>query len=173
MGCSFIRVVGPEAVRLFHFSALFALALMLSGCATLTSDFDPPKVSLESFKALPSEGTAPRFEMKLRIANPNKQSLDIAGIGYSVDILGRELLSGVTNEVPLIEGYSEEVVTLQASLQLFEIIRLVTGLASDQRIDSLEYRFRAKIDFNGFMPTQRVEETGKIDLSGATRGRSV
>lgn len=141
---------------------------LLTACASFTPDFDPPRVTLESFKALPTEGTAPRFEMKLRIANPNTQSLDIAGISYSVDILGRELLTGVTNEVPVIEGYAEEVVTLQAGLQLFELIRLVTGLAAEQA-SHIDYRFRAKIDFNGLMPTQRIEETGTIDLSAATR----
>jgi hypothetical protein len=31
--------------------------------------------------------------------------------------------------------------------------------------DALEYRFAAKIDFNGFLPTQRVEETGEITLN--------
>ena len=142
----------------------FCLALFLSACASMTSEFDPPKVTLDSFKALPSSGSSPRFEIKLRIANPNTQDLDIAGISYSVDILDRELLSGVTNEVPLIAGYTEEVVTLEASLQWFQLVRLLTGLASEE-VSNLDYRFAAKIDFNGFIPTQRVEETGTIDLS--------
>lgn len=130
----------------------------------MTSDFDPPRVALESFKALPSEGSTPRFEIKLRITNPNTQSLDIAGISYSVEVLDRELISGVTNEVPLIEGYGEEVVTLEAGLQLFQLVRLLTGLAQESA-SNLDYRFAAKIDFNGFLPTQRIEETGTIDLS--------
>lgn len=140
------------------------LALSLNGCATMQGDFDPPRVTLDTFKALPSNGSTPRFEIKLRIANPNKQKLDIAGISYSVDILEQELISGVTNEVPLIAGYTEEVVTLQASLQWFQLVRLLTGLAGEQ-VRALDYRFAAKIDFNGFVPTQRVEERGTIDLS--------
>jgi LEA14-like dessication related protein len=155
-----------------RFLCLLGLAHLLMACASLTPEFDPPKVSLESFKALPSDGGTPRFEMKLRIANPNKQSLDIAGISYSVDILDRELLSGVTNQVPLIEGYAEEVVTLEAGLQLFELIRLIAGLAGEE-VSNLDYSFRAKIDFNGFVPTQRIEEAGTIDLSGAARSRGV
>ena len=140
------------------------LGLWLTACASMTTEFDPPKVTLDSFKALPSEGATPRFEIKLRIANPNTQDLDIAGISYSVDILDRELVSGVTNEVPLIAGYTEEIVTLEASLQWFQLMRLITGLAQEQ-VSNLDYRFAAKIDFNGFMPTQRIEERGTIDLS--------
>jgi LEA14-like dessication related protein len=136
---------------------------MLSGCASITPDLDPPKVTLESFRALPTQGSAPRFEIKLRVVNPNKQTLDIAGISYSVELLDKELISGVTNDIPIIEGYSEEVVTLEAGLQLFQLMRLLTSLGSNAS-DSLEYRFSAKIDFNGFVPTQRIEETGEITL---------
>ena len=62
--------------------------LLLQGCASLTQDLDPPKVSLTSFRALPSEGGAPRFEITLRVINPNTQTLDIAGISYSIELLG-------------------------------------------------------------------------------------
>ena len=137
--------------------------LMLSACATLTSDVDPPKVTMESFRSIASESGTPRFEIKLRVTNPNKQPLDVAGIGYSVEIQGKELVSGVTNDVPLVEAYSEEVVTLEASLQLFQLLRLVTSLATVESA-ALAYRFSAKIDFRGFTPTQRIEETGTISL---------
>jgi LEA14-like dessication related protein len=140
----------------------FWLAL-LTGCASIAPQLDPPKVSIDSFKSLPSEGGAPRFEIKLRVANPNKQTLDIAGISYSVELLGKEVISGVTNDVPTIKGYSEEVVTLEAGLQLFQLLRLLSGLGRTQA-DALDYRFSAKIDFNGFIPTQRIEETGEITL---------
>jgi LEA14-like dessication related protein len=140
------------------------IVLCLSACASLTPEFDPPKVSLESFNSLPSESGTPRFEIKLRVANPNKQTLDIAGISYSVELLGKELISGVTNEVPVIEGYTEEVVTLEAGLQLFELVRLIAGLGNVDT-EALDYRFAAKIDFNGFIPTQRIEETGQINLN--------
>jgi LEA14-like dessication related protein len=139
------------------------MLLSLGGCANLTPDFDPPKVTVEGVDSLPSSGGAPRFEIKLRVVNPNKQSLDIAGISYSIEILDRELVSGVSNDVPLIEGYSEELVTLEAGINLFQFVRLIAGLGKTPA-DSVAYRFSAKIDFNGFIPTQRIEETGVFDF---------
>ncbi len=152
-----LRHLGPMAPL-----CLFCLVL-LSGCASITPQLDPPKVSIESFKSLPSQAGTPRFEIKLRVANPNKQTLDIAGISYSVELLGKEVISGVTNDVPVIEGYSEEIVTLEAGLQLFQLLRLLSAMGRTQA-DTLDYRFSAKIDFNGFIPTQRIEETGEITL---------
>ena len=149
-----------------RFTAYFTwllLLITLSGCASMQPDLDPPKISLESFKSLPSETGAPRFEIKLRVANPNKQTLDIAGISYSIELLGKELISGVTNDVPVIEAYTEEVITLEAGLQLFQLLRLLASLGQTQA-DALDYRFLAKVDFNGFIPTQRIEEAGQITL---------
>jgi LEA14-like dessication related protein len=137
---------------------------MLVGCASFPSDLDPPKVSLESFRSLPAVSGLPRFEMQLRVINPNKQPLDIAGISYSIELLEKEVMTGVANDIPPIEGYGEGVVTLEAGLQLLEILRLMTGLGASQS-DPLVYRFSAKIDFNGFMPTQRIEERGEIKLN--------
>lgn len=138
---------------------LFALA----GCATLTGDLDPPTVTIENVESLPGSGSTPRFLITLRIANPNKQALDIVGVSYSLALLNKEVISGVTNDVPRIEAYSEETVPLEAGIRLFELLRLLAGLGLE-KTDELEYKFQAKIDFEGFMPTQRVEETGVISL---------
>ncbi|TGD73619.1 hypothetical protein E4634_11410 [Mangrovimicrobium sediminis] len=149
----------PAIFRLFLLTCLVYLA----GCSTLMSEVDPPKVSLESFRALPADGGAPRFEIRLRIANPNKEALDIAGIAYAVKVLDRELIAGVTNQVPRIEGYTEETVTIEAGLQLIEMLRLLAGLGMEAS-DTLDYSLSAKIDFKGFVPTQRIEETGSLTL---------
>jgi LEA14-like dessication related protein len=145
------------------FITLMIAAFATAGCAGLTPEMDPPKVTVESVEGLPSSGGGPRFKIRLRVVNPNKQTLDIAGISYSIEVLDRELLSGVTNDVPVIEGYSEEIVTLEAGINLFQFLRLLADLGKSTT-DALDYRFSAKIDFNGFIPTQRVEESGVLDL---------
>lgn len=139
----------------------FSLALS-SGCATLT-DFDPPRVTMDSLRVLPTEGQVPRFEIKLRVTNPNTNALDIAGVSYSLELLDRELLHGVTKDVPRIEGYGEGVITVEASVQMLQVLRLLASFGT-QLDQPLEYRFLAKVDFNGLTPTQRVEETGEITL---------
>jgi LEA14-like dessication related protein len=139
------------------------LALCLSACASLQGEFDPPGVSVESVRSVPGSGAGPRFEISLRVTNPNKQALDIAGIGYTVSLMGRELVNGVTNEVPRIEPYSEQTVTVEAGFNTFQLLRLLAelGRAPDEE---LAYEVAAKIDFEGLVPTQRVTESGVIRL---------
>ncbi|GAB3276293.1 LEA type 2 family protein [Parahaliea aestuarii] len=156
----FITVVREWPLRL---ACLFTL-LLASGCASLIADIDPPAVTVENVRSLPSQDSGPRFEITLRVANPNKQALEIAGISYTIDIMDHELVSGVTNQVPRIEAYSEQVVKLEAGVHLFQMLRLLADLGRSQG-DALDYRFAAKIDFQGFLPTQRVEETGSLKLN--------
>ena len=49
-------------------------------------------------------------------------------------------------------------------MQVFQLVRLLTkvGRASTE---PLEYKFTAKIDFNGLVPTQRIEERGELALN--------
>ena len=143
---------------------LFLTLATLVGCASLTTELDPPKISLVGLRNLPVESGAPRFEITLRVINPNKQPLDIAGISYSVELLGKELITGVTSDVSPIAGYGEGVVTLQAELQLVELLRLMASLGTTRSMP-LQYRFSAKIDFNGLLPTQRLEDSGEITLN--------
>ena len=140
------------------------IVLTLAACATLTGDLDPPKVTVENVESLPGSGSTPRFLITLRITNPNKQALDILGVSYSMELLGKELINGVTNDVPRIEPYGEATVQLEAGIRLFELLRLLASLGQEQA-DEISYRFVAKIDFEGFLPTQRVEETGVIQLN--------
>jgi LEA14-like dessication related protein len=144
--------------------AVFTVVALVavSACATLT-DFDPPRVTMDSLRVLPTEGQVPRFEIQLRVTNPNSQALDIAGVSYSLELLDRELLHGVTKDVPRIEGYGEGVITLQASVQMLQVLRLLASFGT-QMDQPLDYRFLAKVDFNGLTPTQRVEERGEITL---------
>jgi LEA14-like dessication related protein len=145
--------------------AFFASLLLVlgAGCASVTQDIDPPKISVESVEGVPAEGGAPRFRIRLRVINPNTQALDIAGISYGIQIMDQEVVSGVTNDVPVIEGYSEGLVTLDAGLQLFQVMKLLTTLGKS-RGEPLAYKFVAKIDFKGLVPTQYVEETGQLAL---------
>jgi LEA14-like dessication related protein len=148
---------------------ILLLSMALASCATLDPNYEEPTVTLSSFKALPSEGMVPAFEIGLRIINPNTQALNLEGIVYTVSLEGYELVKGVGKDFPVIEGYSEGEVKLTASANLLAGVRFVTNLMQEQR-DTFEYEFKAKLDLGGLYPSIRVKEKGNIDLnSPATR----
>jgi hypothetical protein len=153
----------PKAGRI-----LVVLAVcLLASCASLDPDYEKPTVTLSSFRALPSEGMVPAFEIGLRIINPNRQALTLQGVSYTIAVEGHELVKGVAKDLPVIEGYSEEVITLTASANLLAGIRLFGDLMQTSG-ESLEYEFEAKLD-PGLFPAMRIRERGSFDISGSPR----
>ena len=142
--------------------------LMIAGCATLHPDYETPTVNVSTIRALPSESIAPRFEIGLHIINPNRNALKLHGIAYSLRLEGYKILTGVANDLPIIDGYGEGDVTLIATTSLLSSIRLFADLMNTQR-DAITYALDAKLDLGGFHPNIHVGEKGEIDLSGQSR----
>jgi LEA14-like dessication related protein len=145
---------------------LIAMAVMLQGCAGFRPGYETPTVNVNSFRALPSEGMLPTFEIGLHVINPNAEALKLRGISYTVSLEGNEIIKGVGNELPVIDGYGEGQFMLTASANLFAGIRLITDLMSGTG-DSFAYKLEAKLDVGTFLPAIRVSDSGQIALRGA------
>ena len=125
--------------------------------------FETPTVNVSSFRALPSESGMPKFEIGLHVINPNSEALTLKGVAYTVSVEGRELIKGVGNDLPVIDGYGEGEFTVTATASLFEGAMLLKDLVSGP-VDALSYKFEAKLDVGTFVPAIRVTDEGEFNL---------
>ena len=58
-------------------------SLLLSACATMSPGFETPSVTVSSFKTVPAESGMPKFEIGLRVLNPNSEALELKGVAWS------------------------------------------------------------------------------------------
>ena len=144
-----------------------ALAVLLAGCAGLRPGWETPTVTVKSVRAIPSQGMLPEFEIDLHVVNPNREALKLAGVSYTVSLEGYELIKGVGNDLPVIEGYGEGDITLHASADLFAGVGLVRELMSSQK-NTLSYSFEAKLDPGALRPSIRVRDSGEVSLAGVS-----
>ncbi len=139
-----------------------------AGCASLEPGFETPTVGVSSFRVLPSEGAVPKFEIGLHIVNPNRSSLKLEGLVYSVSLEGHKILTGVSNNLPQIEAYGEGDVLLVATADLLNSIGLFATLLQSQQ-ETFAYELDAKLDIGSFRPRIHVVKEGEISLQGAVR----
>jgi LEA14-like dessication related protein len=137
--------------------------LLLTGCATLQSDFKEPGVSLVSITPQIKNLFAPEFDVVLRVTNPNRQALDIAGLSYTVHLQGNKLIAGVANELPMIAAYGEADISLRATADLMGGINLLSDFLN-QPGEQFDYEFNADIDLGTLYPMVRVQRSGVISL---------
>ena len=107
----------------------------------------------------------PEFEIDLHVVNPNREALKLIGVSYTVSLEGHELIKGVGNDLPVIEGYGEGDITLNASADLFAGMGLIRELMSSHK-DTLSYSFEAKLDPGALRPSIRVKDSGEVSLTG-------
>lgn len=149
------------------FKRLLALLLIFSvaACASLVPRYEKPHVNISSFTLDPkSTGLAPQFNIGLHIVNPNRTTLPLVGMSYSVEIEGHRILSGAEADLPRIEAYGSADITIQASPDLFGSARLLNQLLTGQE-QQLDYLFKAKLDVGTLMPYITIKEQGSFGLT--------
>lgn len=151
--------------RVIMASALLIFAI-LSGCAsTKPEDYEKPTLHVTSLTMLPAEGLNQRFNIGLRVLNPNPDPLPLQGIYYTVSLEGFELLSGVNGDLGDVPAYGELTFSVTTSTDMINGVRLLHELMSNPR-EKLNYQFNAKLDLkNWWIPSVRVEEKGEIELN--------
>lgn len=145
------------------------LALLLAGCATLRPGFEAPTVDLVGIQPAASGSLEQRMRLTLRILNPNRESLNIRGISYSLSLQGHKIVTGVSNRIPVVAGYGEATVTLDAGTSILGGLQLLRDLiASPQQ--NVHYELAAKLDIQGRLTPLKVSETGTIALPEPATG---
>jgi len=141
-------------------------AVSLSGCAGMGSGYETPTVSVQSFRpiATANGGGLPTFEILLHVVNPNLEPLELAGISYTISLDNRDLIKGVGNDLPVIEGYGEGSFTVTAGINLIAGIQLFRSLMKKEN-DSFDYSFEAKLDPGAYRRKIRISDSGSISLS--------
>jgi len=98
------------------------------------------------------------------VINPNLEPLELAGVSYTISLGGQDLIKGVGNDLPVIEGYGEGSFTLTASFNLVAGIKLFRSLMAAES-DSIDYAFKAKLDPGPFKRKIRISDSGSFSLN--------
>ena len=154
-----------RAVPVTALLSVLMLVLSLAGCAAL-SPRDPLNVQVAGIQPLPGEGLELRMAVKLRVQNPNDMALDYNGVALDLEINGRRLASGVSDERGSVPRFGETVLTVPVTISAFSAVRQALGLAEHVGMEEVPYVLRGKLA-GGLFGTQRFVEKGTLDLSGA------
>ena len=154
--------VNPSIMLLRFCGIIFCL--WLAGCAALQPRLDQPKVKVTSLKVLPTQGFALPIEVGLLISNPNDRDLSLRGISYTIGIENFDVLSGVSNELPVLPAYKETPVNVVVTANAIQLVRLLEHFNRKGMQNEVAYNFKAKLDFSAWLPALKVEEKGSIPL---------
>ncbi|MDR9753634.1 LEA type 2 family protein [Pseudomonas sp. SZMC_28357] len=151
--------------RFIGFALSSLLLLTLSACALLPQR-DPLNINVVGIEPLQSQDLEVRFAVKLRLQNPNETAIDYNGVALNLEVNGRPLASGVSDQSGSIARFSEAVLTVPVSVSAFSVLRQTLGLSQTQSLDNLPYVLRGKLA-GGLFGTMRFVDSGNLSLPGA------
>lgn len=152
-----------SAIPLRRGFAAILLAALLAGCVSLPADFKEPGVSVISVRPRVLNSMTPEFDILLRVTNPNRKALEIAGLTYEVILAGSKVIDGVASDLPRIEAYGEAEVMLRARADLLGSLGVLSRLMENPGAP-VDYEFKAEIDIGAFYPTVKVNKIGAVSL---------
>ena len=138
------------------------LILTLSACA-LFPNRDPLNINVVGIEPLPGQGLEVRMAVKLRLQNPNETAIEYTGVALDLDVNGKLLASGVSDQQGTIGRFSEGVLVVPVSVSAFAALRQAVGLTQTQSLDNLPYTLRGKLA-GGLFGTMRFSDSGTLSL---------
>ena len=149
--------------RVSDLTLAYTLAVMVA-CSTLPRDFETPKFSVANIAPKDMSVFEQRFDVQLRIQNPNNFDLDINGIRFDIDLNDKEFGNGMSGQKVNVPRFGSEVVTAEVITGLGSFLRQAQGMSSG--VTKVRYRLKGKAFAE--MPgsfTIPFDESGEVDLN--------
>ena len=138
---------------------------VLAGCAGLERlRPEPPRVTLADLRVLDLSLFEQRFEVALRMRNPNRFALPIQGLRYQLELNGETFANGASAESVTLPAYGEEVLRLEVVSDLGSTLRQIRRWQQEPP-EGLSYRLTGSVDVSSMAPSLPFDVAGNITLT--------
>jgi len=166
-----VRRLQPSLEATMHFSglarfanpaAVAAAAILVSACASLILR-EPLNATLSSFAPAELGVFEQRYDIRMRLQNPNDADLAFDGATLNLEINGKAFANGVSAEKGVVPRFGETVISFSAVSGLGGILRQVGDYQSGAR-QGFSYRITGRLHGSGPGGTP-FESAGEFKLA--------
>ncbi len=139
------------------------VVLTLAACAPIR--ITPPEVELAGIEVRDASITHLNLNANIRIFNPNRDTIRVGAVSYSMELNGEKIFSSVTYVDEPVGPMESIVVPLRISSAFWDIIAFFSRLGT---YHALDFRLSGSVEAgpsHGRMASFDFERTGKIDLA--------
>jgi len=154
-------------MRRFLDAVLMLIAVLAAaGCAGMPGAREPLQVSVADIESISSEDLEARMMVKLRVQNPNDAPVEYDGVYVKLDVMGKTLATGVSDERGAVPRFGESVIEVPVTISLLRLGLSALGIfGGGQSVEKLHYRLEGKL--NGPMFGTSFQSQGELSLPGS------
>jgi len=154
-------------MRLLTLALATLLAVVLAGCAALPGR-DPLRVELVGIEPIEGQGLELRLAVKLRVQNPNDGAVEYDGTALELEVNGRTLATGVSDQRGSVPRYGETVLVVPVSISAMNAVRQALVFADGTTREAVPYVLRGKLAGGAFGAVRFAKESS-IAITALTR----
>ena len=141
-------------------------SLLLAACAALPGR-DPLRVELVGIEPIEGQGLELRLAVKLRVQNPNDAGVEFDGAALELEVNGKTLAYGVSDQRGSVPRYGEQVLVVPVSISALNAVRQALAIADGTTRESVPYVLRGKLAGGAFGAVRFTKE-GSISIAALT-----
>jgi LEA14-like dessication related protein len=145
------------------------VALVMVSCSTMPREFETLRVHISDMTPKDMTLFEQKFDIKLRIQNPNDVEFDINGLRFDIELNEREFANGMSGRRVTVPRFGSELVDVEVFTTLASFLRQVQDLNTGAG-QKVRYRLKgtAFVESPGTFKAP-FEEQGEIELNLGAR----
>ena len=158
----------PSLQRERFASYILMVGIFFAACATAPPGIEAPKISIANIAPKDFALFEQRFDVQLRIANPNEKELGLNGMRFDIDLNEKEFANGMTGETVVIPRFGSQVVNVEVITGISSFLRQIQDLNKTGAGGKITYRIKgtAFVESPGTFKLP-FDEKGEVDLGFA------
>jgi LEA14-like dessication related protein len=121
------------------------LVFGLAACSGLPLDAVAPKLSVADVRLRHFDQLEQRFDVGLKVTNPNDFELTIEALEFELDVNGHPFAKGVSQVATRIPASAATLVRIDAFTRSDDLVRQIKTLPPDTLKASVPYRIRGRV----------------------------
>lgn len=151
----------PASFRGFLLAIATLLMLGLAGCASMQQR-EPVRLNVVGLQPLAGQGLEMRFNLQVRVQNPNDFSIDYDGIALELELNGKPFATGLSDQKGSVPRFGDTVISIPISVSALAAARQLLGVLGGA-VDNIPYVLRGKIS-GGPLGATTFSEQGMLNL---------
>lgn len=139
------------------------LAMLTVACASLGKVREPPMVNLAGLQMGEMTLFEQRYQLQLRVQNPDANDLPISGLSCTLYINDREFARGVSNVNVTVPRFGEVLLPVDVVSDLRRVIEQLRD-AGGKPANSISYRLSGKLALQGSSFPVPFDYRGEFDM---------
>jgi LEA14-like dessication related protein len=140
-------------------------AVLVASCSTMPKEYEMLRVHIADMTPKDMAIFEQRFDVKLRIQNPNEVEFSINGLKFDIELNERDFANGMSGEHVVVPRFGSEVVNVEVFTTLASFLRQVQEFSGGAG-QKVRYRLKgtAYVDAPGTFKAP-FDEKGEIELN--------